>query len=408
MRLKKAGLAVAMLALTGAGRVVNAQSPALRTAAEGFVAADIAPPAPSPPELKGTEYPVVPSAFLKALDDPTGLPPVAQNPGPPELPPLGDINTLPAPQWQMETEAMLSGPVPIGLGLPAQMPGWVGNIDVGIVQPYIGSKINSGTDLDGTFPGNPVALPIGALNFTATPRFEIGYRWPEGLGEIRGTYTRIQATGNRTIPDQLPGFTRALRTRLQMNVVDFDYCFSEFNLGDIPLIPTMAQTPGWLGLRRPPTIYQNDPLAIRFRLGGRAATMFLDAQATGAQVLNERMMNNFAGAGFHVAVEGTKAMPWRPLSLYGKLDFAGVLGTVQQNFERTDALGNSAQSAVDTEVGVPCFGMEWGLQYVPASISNFRASMSYQYGHWWQFADTDDSTAIFQTNGVLLSGQWGF
>lgn len=361
-----------------------------------------------PSLLKAEEAPSATPAWLAAWDDKPLLPPTIQAPDPQSEAPLGDINTVGPPQWRAETDAMLSGPIPIDLNRPAQLPGWVGSVDVSIVQPYIGSKISSGALLDGTFPGNPVTLPIGAMNFIGAPRVELGYRWPDGLGELRTSFQLINSSGNRMIPDLAPGATRALASRLQMNVFDLDYCFSEFNLGDIPVISPIVQIPGWLGLRRPPTIYQNDPLVMRMRFGARAASMFFDAQATGVQILNERMMSNFAGAGLHVAVEATKAMPWRPLSMYGKLDFGGILGPVRQRFLRTDALGNSAEANVHTSDGAPTFGLEWGLQFVPANFSNFRGALAYQYGQWWQFADTRDSTAIFQTNGVVLSGQWGF
>jgi hypothetical protein len=193
-----------------------------------------------------------------------------------------------------------------------------------------------------------------------------------------------------------------------LNVVDFDYCFSEFNLGDIPVIPVGLQTPGWLGLRHPPNLYQQHPLVMRLRMGIRAASMFIDANATGTQIVNERMTNNFGGAGLHVALELTKAMPWRPLSMYTRFDFAGLLGSTNQTFQRTDALGASQATKVYVNQGVPCFGLEWGAQWVPCNHPNLRASLAYQYVQWWQFADTEDSTASLILNGVMLSGQWGF
>ncbi|HEX4132609.1 MAG TPA: hypothetical protein VHZ24_21430 [Pirellulales bacterium] len=325
--------------------------------------------------------------------------------------PIVEPPVVPTPQWMAEGNALMRGPSPVNLNLPAQKPGWVASVEVAVLQPNITSTLDSGTLLDGTFPGSPVQLPVGAMNFTGAPKIELGYRWPDGLGEFRASYRYIGSIGSGTVLGATPADAERLRTRLSINVVDFDYCFSEFNPGDLPVILPVFEVPGWLGMRRPPKIYQRNPLVMRLRVGARTATMFFDSEATGTTI-SERMMNNFVGVGMHLGLEVTKAMPWRPLSMYGRADFSGVLGDTSQSFQRIVAGGPAAAAHVGgIPNGVPMFAVEAGLSYVPPRFNQrFRGTIAYQYEQWWNFADRTDEfgAATLQLSGVVVRGNWGF
>jgi hypothetical protein len=363
---------------------------------------------PAVSEQESPELPALKS--LVSWDDPViGAPPET------EITPegsLADSFEIPTPRWMQEAVGFSQGPIPVSLGRPGLDPGWIGSMEIDILQPRIASEINSGTQVAGTFPGNPIQLPVGNLNFTAAPRIEMGYRWPEGLGEFRLSYRRVQSTGSQTIADTAPGSTRSLATTLQINVVDFDYCFTElqpFNIPVIPVVGPLLKVPGRLGLRRPPQLIPGDPIVLRYRLGIRALTIYNESVATGALTLNERVMNNFGGVGLKSGIEISKAMPWRPLSLYAKGDFTFAVGGTNQAFSRTTALGASASAREFVNEGITMALAEAGVRWVPAPYRrNISMTLGYQFETWWNFADTADSTASLQLSGVALRGEWGF
>ena len=102
------------------------------------------------------------------------------------------------------------------------------------------------------FPGNP-------LDPTVSPRFELGYRFPDGFGELRLSYRIMDTTGADTLVVMPPGPNDNLgpasqKGRLDINIIDLDFGTREFSLG-----------PNY---------------EMRTAVGMRYATAFLDSQVT--------------------------------------------------------------------------------------------------------------------------------
>src|SRR5207237_4286724 len=73
--------------------------------------------------------------------------------------------------------------------------------------------------------GRPATLnsPSAPLDWTLSPRFELGYRFADNLGSLMLTYRFLTTEGNPVVADFDPMGDGALRSRLDMQIVDLDY-----------------------------------------------------------------------------------------------------------------------------------------------------------------------------------------
>ena len=74
---------------------------------------------------------------------------------------------------------------------------------------------------------------MATLDWTVSPRFEVGYRLPSGFGEVDVAYRFLLAegSGSTTDPIAAPDATAALTSHLNINVGDVDYASRETSLG---------------------------------------------------------------------------------------------------------------------------------------------------------------------------------
>ena len=138
---------------------------------------------------------------------------------------------------------------------------------------------------------------MARLNWTVSPRFELGYRLPSGFGEVDVAYRFLLAegTGSTADPIAAPDATAALRSHLNIHVGDLDYASRETSLG-----------PSW---------------GMKWRIGLRYADVFFDsradeplaAAAAGSGIFERSISNNFWGIGPHATLElNTAAKPVGP------------------------------------------------------------------------------------------------
>jgi hypothetical protein len=153
---------------------------------------------------------------------------------------------------------------------------------------------------------------------------------------------------------------------------------------------------------------------MKWFAGVRVANVFFDSQGSGAQILNERVMNNFVGAGPRVAMEFTKPLPGKGLALYGRFEASGLFGQTSQSFSRTELLpgGGTASGALQTgrmSLGVPVTDASFGVRYVPQMRNQMvRLTAGYLYEQWFYLGQTDTSDAGVTLNGAFFRGEWGF
>jgi hypothetical protein len=347
----------------------------------------------------------------------------------PETIPAGTLVPPPAAIERLPSVVSLDGPVPyysrimVGDDIPDLSPafelapsevklGLIASAEVDYLKPFIHNGLNSGNLTVGNLP-TAVQAPTAQPSWTAMPRIDLGYRFEQGLGELHGIFQFLNANGTRNVA----AFDRAgagtVTTQLNVDVIDLDYAFTEFNPGRVPRLNPLLLIPGRLGLNLHPEDDPNPMFRLKWAYGVRGANVFYESRAAGQQILAERAMNNFSGAGFHTSVDISKPFPWAPaFGVFGRFEAAGLYGQTTQSFSRTELLpgGPTAAGAGQLRVntGVPVIDVYAGLSYVPRWRSSLvRLTAGYRLQQWWYLGQVNSETALTM-QGVFLRGEIGY
>jgi hypothetical protein len=274
---------------------------------------------------------------------------------------------------------------------PSLPPGWFFNTEVDVIHPVLRARLSNDTPLIGT--GTTLAVPGAPLHWTAAPWLDAAYRLPRSLGffSINYRFFTSEGGGSGVLADN----PADVRSRLDENLINLDYGTTPY-----AILPRCS---------------------CQWRIGVQLADVFFDSSirnGTGAQSAS----NSFRGAGPHARLELDHHLPFGPgLSLYGRLEGAGVLGRISQKFreEITNPGGGPANGFWEqngTQM-VPTLLVQAGLDYVPPRRANWRLSLGYVYERWWYVGQLgEDSNAgtlsntrgEFGTQGVFLRGQVDF
>jgi hypothetical protein len=282
-----------------------------------------------------------------------------------------------------------NGPLLKGDGLLdrpyAPLPGWFAAIEADLVAPHIKNRLSADVNVGGLFT-DTVHLPTAELDFVGAPRFELGYRFPEGCGEVLVSYQPLVSDGSATISNFDPLGDGDVRSRLNMNVVDFDYGSREFSLG-----------PSW---------------DLRWLAGVRVAGVYFDSRAEGA-ILEQRTSNNFVGAGPHLGLELGWHAGYPGLSIFGRLEGAAVIGEVRQGFEETLSANGipvvGGATTVTSTQAVPVLRFQTGVGWAPPCNGRWlRFSAGYIIEHWWDVGQAGGSQAELGFQGLFLRSEFSF
>jgi hypothetical protein len=242
------------------------------------------------------------------------------------------------------------------------------------------------------FPGNP-------LNPTVTPRFELGYRLPDGFGEFKVSYRFMQSSGSDSLTLGAMGPADQSGSR-DVYFLDLDYGTREFSLG-----------PDW---------------QMRTAVGLRYANVFFDSQVsflnpvavtsspfgTGpfTRLAESETVSNWY-LGVHAVMEVAHQLSIPNLSLFGRLDGSGMYGIVHQTFKETfkEAPG-STEISVYNAVGTPLVEAQLGLSWEVPDWNHSRVMIGYQYEMWWQLGrgDNDLSHGTLADQGIFLRAEFNF
>jgi hypothetical protein len=383
-------LLAALFAIVIAGRAL-AQVPTETPPASGSPAIEPPPPRPSaypaPPPPAAPSYPH-PSAPNTAATAPYYPPPGGT---------AGVING-PAPCAPFEDR---NGPLLQGDPLLDQsiygMPGWFTAIETDIVKPHV--KYALSDTVQGStivppgmmFPSrlitDQMALPFAALDWTAEPRIELGYRLPGGCGEFMVTYRSLVSQGSDILVNFDPAGDGLLRSRVDLEVVDLDFASREFSLG-----------PNW---------------DIKWITGVRFADIFMDSRADGL-VLEQRSSDHYWGVGAHVGLDLRHRLGNTRLSLFGKLEMAALLGQVHQSFEETTFNPASqvttamAGGTLDKTQAGMTIETQAGLSWRPWACRPITLSTGYQYEEWWYIGTVNGNHATLSDQGFFLRAEWNY
>jgi len=297
----------------------------------------------------------------------------------------------------------------------AAPPGFVFNVESSVLWPHFTNQLQGGHAPDFSVGAPPSGgLPItgdivrfsgNRLDATVSPRFEFGYRFPDGFGELRLSY-RFMATKGSDVTVVAPPFANdnlgpaAQTGSLDVNIIDLDFAMRQFSLG-----------PDW---------------EMRTAVGMRYATAFLDSQVTFLNPVTlvgspfgtapftrltqtEVVGNRYFGA--HAVLEVGRRL-WVPgLTLFGRLDGAGMYGRVHQTFKETFVEPPGfTQQRVTNGVGTPMLAGQVGFSYDIPEWNHARFLIGYQFEEWWQFGrgDNDLSFGPLYDQGIFLRAEFTF
>ncbi|MGA2067742.1 MAG: hypothetical protein ABSG86_22430 [Thermoguttaceae bacterium] len=317
-----------------------------------------------------------PAAEAAGSPEPNPLPGL---PRPPDQPgsllqpaPTGQVYACP----ELECPYFEKDPRLDPAGLP--QPGWLFDVELGVLGSHVVDKLGQPP-----FPnGNPVpfivSVPMARLDWTVSPRFELGYRLPSGFGELDVAYRFLLTEGTGSTPAgsaASPDAAAALTSHLRINLGDVDYASRETSLG-----------PNW---------------GMKWRIGLRTADVFFDSQADepfaaaaapGASKIFERsIQDNFWGIGPHAALELDKRRNAWGLGWLGRLDGALLFGRVRQSFAEVSTTpgGGGAFDLINGEQA-PMLNGFLGLDWRPPCRPNLDILLGFTAEYWWNVGRMSD------------------
>ena len=282
---------------------------------------------------------------------------------------------------------------------PADLPhpGWLFDAEIDIM----GSSVVEGLGqtspaglITVAVPGHataPVAsVPMAKLDWTVSPRFELGYRLPSRFGELDVAFRFLVTQGTASTPagaTASPDAAAALTSHLNLDVIDLDYAANETSLG-----------PCW---------------GMKWRIGLRSANVFFDstadepfaAAAAGSGIFERSISDNFWGIGPHAALELKRRRNAWGLGFVGRLDGGLLFGDVRQNFaEVSTTLGPGGQllngaTTLDNPEQAPVLSGFLGVDWQPPCHANLDLLLGYTAEYWWNVGRLSDLGGVDPYNG---------
>jgi hypothetical protein len=268
---------------------------------------------------------------------------------------------------------------------PWAPPGWFLGVEFDLVSPHITNHLTGTVTVTG-FQPDTVQLPTAPLDWAGSPRLALGYRLPQGCGEILLTYRYLLTEGHEILEgfdlDSMPGL---LKSRLDFDVIDLDY-------GSQP-IPLGAHCD------------------VKWQAGLRLSSLFFDSQAVG-RLLEQRESNYFLGAGPHTAIDLRHEMARHGLTLFGRVECAAPWGRIHQNFEEVGLLGGppvGAATLVEGTQVVPILSTRFGVDWSMLTHTGWlRLAFGYEWEHWWHAGRLGDAEAALTVQGLFFRAEYGF
>jgi hypothetical protein len=295
---------------------------------------------------------------------------------------------------------------------PAELPqpGWLFDLDLGLIDGNVVEHLGQlGFPNGNTFPnGHPIpfvtSVPMARLDWTVSPRFELGYRLPSGFGEVDVAYRFLltAGSGSTTDPVAAPDATAALQSHLDVQVGDVDYASHETSLA--------AMLDGnW---------------DMKWRIGLRTANVSFDSQAdepfaaaaAGSHIFERSIADDFWGIGPHAALELKKRRNSWGLGWEGRLDAGLLFGAVTQRFSEVSTTpGHGGAYDLSMWEQVPMISGFLGLDWRPPNRPNLDILLGYTAEYWWNVGRISDpdyynghSAAELGLNGPVLRLEYNY
>ncbi len=309
--------------------------------------------------------------------------PVAAQPAAPPGPPTPTFAPAPLPGPYFEADPVLDRP-------PLPQPGWLADADLGLVIPHLKNHLVGTVQLPGAAAPDTVALGSAALDWTAFPRVEAGYRLPSGFGAVAMSFRFLDTEGNGSTAG-LDG-PAALHSRLSLYETGLDYLSDETSLW-----------PNW---------------DMKWTVGLRVLWSFFDSRAdesaalaaAGSTVVEQRESNWYCGVGPHLGLELDRQIGCTGLAFVLRSEGSIYIGRLRQAFYETSTTGLSASSSIPVSQGVPELAFFAGLRWQPPQWKGAEFYAGYQYEYWWDVGRNNSTTSSgdMAVQGFFVRAGWNF
>jgi hypothetical protein len=273
--------------------------------------------------------------------------------------------------------------------------GWFADVEAAIVKPVLESQLlGTVTFADGKTVN--VGLPASKLYWTASPRFEVGYRLPSGFGGISLAYRYLVSEGSS--PALSADGPATLNSRLDYNIADLAWTSREY-------------TPWQL-------------CDMRLRLGLRYVSTYFDTQAftpvaeamAGDGIYFSRNTASYVGIGPLAGLDLSRRLNRWGLALSGRLDLSSAIGRERQNFfASTTTLGPDGQpqngrTIIASSQAMPIVMARAGLNWQPPTLPTVTFFAGYQFEYVWHAGELTiiPDTGNFWDQGVVLRAEWNY
>jgi hypothetical protein len=294
--------------------------------------------------------------------------------------------------------------------------GWFADVDIGILKPHLvneeslpvnfpavsppGVTTSDGQNfISPPMPVAPFSVSVGVnpshLNWTISPRFELGYRLPAGFGGIALSYRNMASQGSEMVIGADGPAT--LSSLLNVNIGDLDWVSHEY-----------IYLRGWQLRMRIGVRYLNDYWSSQ-------ANEPFAAAAAGSRIYNQRTTNSNWALGPHGAIDLRRRLNFWGLAILGFVDFSEGWGRVRQNYfasvtSGTNGLPQSAMQTISTSDAVPIITARLGLNWQPPAYANIRFFAGGQFDYFWNTGRMGNFTTFgyFFDSGFILRGEWNY
>jgi hypothetical protein len=261
---------------------------------------------------------------------------------------------------------------------PRDRLGWYLNVDVDLLGSHVANELVAPVAVGPIV--DTVALPSARLDWTVSPRIEFGYRFGQGAGDIALSYRYLGTSGTDLMPAfDVAGNPGQLHSRLELHIADLDY---------------VALEPSWL-----------PGCEMTWRIGVRGESLFFDSQES-SPLREERVRNSFGGAGPHAALQIWHPVQASRFGVYSKVDVAGVLGQVRQQFDETIVGVGTGAASQNQMMPSMTLQVEAGFGWTPCT--DWRITAGYVYEHFWDAAYAINSRGDVVTQGLVLRAEWRY
>jgi hypothetical protein len=320
----------------------------------------------------------LPSSPVPVLPSSPNLGPPQPTLGAPVTAPFAAQPAPPPPLYQR------ADPGPNGwVDCPSGEQGLFFNTELEFLKPAVKNRLNGTiTHPDGST--NNVQVPQANLDWTVAPRFELGYRFPDGFGDFSASYRFLTSEGNGV--EASPVGALDLRSRLDINQVDLDYASARFSPG-----------PFW---------------DLKWRVGARLADVYFDSRRS-FDVFYQQASNNFFGAGPHFALEAERRIGLLPgFAAFGSIDGGVLIGQVRQHFQeggmQNDGTPFSFDDREQRTQSVPMVTLRAGFSYTPPRLEYLHLSTGYEFERWWNLARLGASSGDVTDQGIFLRAEFDY